>query len=120
MDTAERARRSLSPKDNGASCNFSTESEEQMKIELSRQARTDAVASIQRYFLENMPEELGTLPADLLLNFFMEEIGPLLYNRAVADAQARMQLRVADLSGELYVDELQYWPRHDAKRKSKR
>ena len=59
-----------------------------------------------------MPEPIGELPAGLLLNFFVEEI----YNRAIADAQARLAVRVADLSGELYEDEFQYWPRVEAKR----
>ncbi len=87
-----------------------------MKIELSSQAQKDAVASIQKYFEVNMPEMIGELPAGLLLNFFIEEIGPAIYNKAIADAQARMMRRVDDLSGELYVDEFQYWPRIMAKR----
>jgi len=91
-----------------------------MNIELSQQTRADAVASLQRYFEENMPEPLGELPAGLLLDFILEEIGPVIYNRAIADAQSRMTLRVADMSGELYVDEFQYWPRADAKRKARR
>jgi uncharacterized protein (DUF2164 family) len=91
-----------------------------MKIELSQQARADAVASIQRYFEENLPETIGNLPAGMLLDFFIEDIGPAIYNRAVADAQAQMAVRVTDLSGELYEDEFQYWPREDARRRNRR
>ncbi len=87
-----------------------------MSLELSKEARADAIASIQQYFDSNMPEPIGELPAGLLLNFFVEEIGPAIYNKAIADAQARLTVRVADLSGELYEDEFQYWPRLDAKR----
>ncbi|MGA3346372.1 MAG: DUF2164 domain-containing protein [Terracidiphilus sp.] len=90
------------------------------KIELSKQARADAIKSIQRYFDRNLPEPIGDLPAGLLLNFFLEEIGPAVYNRAIRDAQARMQQRAADLDGELYVDEFQYWPKIDAKVKTRR
>lgn len=50
----------------------------------------------------------------------MEEVGPAIYNRAIADAQARMQQRVSDLNGELYADEFQYWAKVDAKRKNRR
>ena len=89
-------------------------------IELSKQARADAIASLKRYFEENMPEPLGDLPAGLLLNFLLEDIGPAIYNKAVAEAQTRMQLRVSDLTGELYADEFQYWPRTDKKRKDRR
>ena len=87
-----------------------------MNIELSKQARGDAIASIQRYFEKNMTEPIGELPAGLLLNFFVEEIGPAIYNQAVADAQSRMQQRVADLDGELYEEAFQYWSRVKAKR----
>jgi uncharacterized protein (DUF2164 family) len=87
-----------------------------MSIELSKEARADAIASIQQYFERNLPEPIGELPAGLLLNFFVEEIGPAIYNKAITDAQARLAVRVADLSGELYEDEFQYWPRIEAKR----
>ena len=89
-------------------------------IEISKQARTDAIASMQRYFQENMPDPIGDLAAGLLLNFFIEEIGPAIYNRAIADAQARMGQRVADLDGELYADEFQYWTKVADKRKNQR
>ncbi len=90
-----------------------------MQIELPPQARTDAIASLKQYFSENF-EPLGELPAGLLLNYILEEIGPAIYNRAIHDAQARLTQRVADLEGELYVDEFQYWARQAAKKKSKR
>jgi len=91
-----------------------------MTIELSKQSRADAVASIQRYFREEMPEPIGELPAGLLLNFILEEIGPAIYNKAIADAQARLLGRVSDLNGELYADEFQYWIRLENKRKNRR
>jgi uncharacterized protein (DUF2164 family) len=89
-------------------------------IEIPKQTRADAIASIQRYFEENMTEPIGDLPAGLLLNFFLEEIGPAIYNRAIRDAQARLQQRVSDLDGELYAGEFPYWPKIDSKRKSRR
>jgi uncharacterized protein (DUF2164 family) len=89
-------------------------------IEIPKQARTDAIASIQHYFQENMSEPIGELSAGLLLNFFIEDIGPAIYNQGVVDAQTRMQLRVADLPGELYADEFQYWSRLEARRKNRR
>jgi uncharacterized protein (DUF2164 family) len=89
-------------------------------IELCKEARAQAIASLKRYFEENMAEGIGELPAGLLLNFFLEEVGPAVYNRAIADSQARVERMAADLGGELFADEFQYWPRVDAKRKSRR
>ncbi len=87
-------------------------------MELSKQARTDAIQSIQKYFEEDVREPMGDLRAGLLLDFFLEEVGPAIYNKAIGDAQARMQQRVADLDGELYADEFQYWVRLAKKRQA--
>jgi uncharacterized protein (DUF2164 family) len=89
-------------------------------IEISKEARTEAIVSIQRYFQDNMPEPIGNLPAGLLLNFFVEEVGPVIYNQAISDAQTRIQQRLADLASELYAPEFQYWPNADRKRKAQR
>ena len=89
-------------------------------IELPKQDRTEAIASIQRYFEENLPEPIAEMPAGLLLNFFLEEIGPAIYNQAIVEAQTRLEQRVMDLSGELYVQGFQYWAKLDGKRKNRR
>ena len=88
-------------------------------IELTKPQRADAIASIQRYFEENL-DPIGDLPAGLLFNFLLEEIGPAIYNQAIVDAQARLQQQLSDLTGDLYADEFQYWPRAEAKRRSRR
>ena len=89
-------------------------------IELSKQVRADAITSIQRYFQENMSEPIGNMAAGLLLNYFLEEIGPAIYNQAIADAQTGITRRLSDLEGELYVPEFQYWTNIDRKRKNQR
>ena len=89
-------------------------------IELNALARQDATASLQRYFQEELQEEFGALPASNLLNYILEEIGPAIYNKAVADAQARVQSRTAELDAELYLDPFQYWSRQEKRRKQKR
>ena len=88
-----------------------------MTIELSQQDRKDAVASLQRYFEANLPEPIGDLAAGILLDFFLTEIGPAIYNKAVLDAQTQLQQRVADLDGELHLDPFQYWVKSSAARR---
>ena len=80
-----------------------------MTIELTKEARADAIASIQRYFDSNMEEPIGNVAAGALLGFFLEEIGPTVYNQAVADAQERLQQRISELDLEVHEDEFQYW-----------
>ena len=86
-----------------------------MSIELGKDARKEAIASIERYFRENMEEPIGNLAAGALLGFFLEEIGPAIYNRAVADAQERMQARVSELDIEVHEEEFAYWRKYDRK-----
>lgn len=87
-----------------------------MSIELSKQAKADAISSMQRYFDENLSEPIGDLPSEMLLNFFLKEIGPVIYNQAIADAQGWLQGRVLDLEGSLYEEPFQYWKQSRAKR----
>ena len=90
-----------------------------MSIDIPKEARAEAIASIQRYFSENMDEPIGNIAAGGLLGFFLEEIGPLVYNRAVADVQERLQQRVAELDIEVHEDEFQYWRKYDKARKGR-
>lgn len=61
-----------------------------MAIDIPKDARTQAISSIERYFRENMDEPIGNMAAGALLGFFLEELGPLVYNKAVADVQDRL------------------------------
>ena len=83
-----------------------------MTIELSKDARTEAIASLERYFRENMEEPIGNVAAGGLLGFFLEEIGPSIYNKAVQDVQERLQLRIGELDLEVHEDEFQYWRKY--------
>lgn len=85
-----------------------------MPIEIPREERKEAIASIERYFREHMEEPIGNVAAGGLLSFFLEEIGPLVYNRAVADVQERLAQRVAELDIEVHEDAFGYWRRYQA------
>lgn len=80
-----------------------------MRFELKPERERDLIASIKRYFMENMDEEIGDLKAKLFLDYVIEEIGPSIYNQAIADAQAYLQVNVADMEISLYEPELVYW-----------
>jgi uncharacterized protein (DUF2164 family) len=82
-----------------------------MSIELSKEARAEAVASLERYFNENFEERIGNIAAGALLNFFLEEVGPSVYNKAVTDVQERLGQRIQELDLEIHEDEFQYWRR---------
>ncbi len=85
-----------------------------MAIELPKDVRAQAVASIERWFQDERGERVGNIAAAALLGYVLQEIGPSIYNQAVAAAQERLQQRVAELDIELHEDEFDYWRQHDA------
>lgn len=82
-----------------------------MAIELPREARDEAINSIQQYFRANMNDDIGRLAADGLLEFFLEEIAPSVYNLAVSHCQDRIRSRASELDVEVHEPEFQYWRR---------
>lgn len=88
-----------------------------MDVTLNDAARKQAVSSIERYFAENMDERIGNIAASALLGFFLEEVGPSVYNQAVSDVQKRLQQRVMEVDIELHAEEFDYWRKYDQARK---
>jgi len=86
-----------------------------MTITLNKDARATAVTSIERYFKDELDEKIGNIRAAALLNFFLEEIGPSIYNQAVADVQERLIGRVTEVDIECHEDEFGYWIKRRAR-----
>lgn len=80
-----------------------------MSIELSKETKKELVTSIKRYFAENLDQEIGDLKALLLLDFCLKEVGPSIYNKAIADAQAFIHDKLNDLDGSCWEPEFAYW-----------
>jgi len=80
-----------------------------MAITISPEATKRLQASIKRYVAENLEHDMGDLQAGMLLDYCLKEIGPTIYNQAVADAQAYFQARVVDLEAVCYEPEFAYW-----------
>jgi uncharacterized protein (DUF2164 family) len=56
------------------------------------------VRRIQRYFAEELKQDIGRFDAEFLLDFFAGEVGSYFYNRGLYDAQAILASRLDDLS----------------------
>ena len=80
-----------------------------MTIKLTTETQARFIASIKRFFAENLDDDIGDLKASLLLDFMVKEMGPSIYNRAVVDAQARIQDAVLELDSSCYEADLGYW-----------
>ena len=81
-----------------------------MAIEFECDVIKAIVPSIQRYFAEKLESEIGNLDAEFLLDFFLKEAGPRIYNRAIREAQAVLGERLAELDGTCWEPEEGYWP----------
>jgi uncharacterized protein (DUF2164 family) len=87
-----------------------------MTIKLSDDARKRSIASIKRYFLEELDQDIGELKAGLVVDFFLKEIAPTIYNGAIADAQTYVRDRLVDLDGACAAPEFAYWPSASVRR----
>ena len=81
----------------------------EMTIELKQEVRDRLIASIKRYFEEQLDQTIGDLKAKLLLEFCLSEIGPCVYNQAIADAQNYVQGSIAEIDSTCFEPEFGYW-----------
>jgi uncharacterized protein (DUF2164 family) len=75
------------------------------RIRLSPERRGDLLSALKKYFTAEFDEPLSDFRAAGLLDFFMRELGPAVYNQGVRDAAAYMQEKLADIEGEIYERE---------------
>lgn len=72
------------------------------KIEFSADEKDALVRKIQLYFSEELDQEIGQFPAQFLLDFFAEEVGPYFYNRGIYDAAALINERMESVTDALW------------------
>lgn len=78
-----------------------------MAIKLDDEAEKHALDALQTYVRKHADWDMGDLAAELMLEFVLAEIGPVIYNQAISDAQTFMQDQVLDL------ETLLPWPERD-------
>lgn len=76
-----------------------------MKIQLDRERTKLLTQKIQLYFEREFDETIGELKAGFILQFFINELGPAIYNQGLSDAQAFLQDKLIDLESTLALDE---------------
>ncbi len=76
-----------------------------MRIRLSDERRASLLRSIKEHFEAHFDEPLSDFRAEGLLDFFVRELGPPVYNQCVRDASSFMQSKLADIEGVIYEEE---------------
>ncbi|MFS2179617.1 DUF2164 domain-containing protein [Rhizobium pisi] len=72
------------------------------KIEFSKEEKAEIVSRIRAYFDREL-DPIGALPAEFLLDFFSEEVGPYFYNRGLRDAHAALLRRLEDVGEDIHL-----------------
>ena len=78
---------------------------EKKSITIADEARRQATTALRSYFAEHWDEDVGDLKAGLLLDFILAELGPTVYNQAIADARAFFEERAGDLAAVCHREE---------------
>ena len=76
-----------------------------MRIRLSPERRASLLRAIKQHFSAEFDEPLSDFRAQGLLDFFVRELGPPVYNQGVRDASGFMHEKLADIEGEVYERE---------------
>lgn len=74
-----------------------------LNIKLPREEKEEIIRSVQAYFEEERSESIGSISAEALIDYMLKELGPYMYNHAIADARKAMQDRAAQLEDDLYA-----------------
>ena len=76
------------------------------KIALTPERRAALAEALERFYLGEFDEELSPFRVQALIDFFVAELGPPVYNQGVRDASGYIQQKLADIEGEVYEQEL--------------
>lgn len=76
-----------------------------MRVRLSPDRRALLVTALTRHFEAEFDEPLSEFRAQGLVDFFLRELGPPVYNQGVRDAASYLQARLNDMDGEIYEPE---------------
>jgi uncharacterized protein (DUF2164 family) len=77
-----------------------------ISIKLPKEEKDEIIKSVQSYFEEERSETIGTLGAEQLIDFMIKELGPYIYNKAIADTRIIINEKNNQIDDELYTLEI--------------
>lgn len=72
-----------------------------MIVTIPKEEREQLIRSIQGYFIDERGEEIGELAAGLMLDFFLKEAGPYMYNQGIRDAKKLLQDKMMNMEEDM-------------------
>ncbi|MCY0146690.1 DUF2164 domain-containing protein [Hoeflea sp. G2-23] len=72
-------------------------------IKFRREKTKAVVGEIQDYFCEEPDQDIGSIPAEMLMRFFTERMGAYFYNRSLYDIQELLRARMDSVRDDVFT-----------------
>ncbi|CAN5303570.1 hypothetical protein BH10PSE2_BH10PSE2_19890 [soil metagenome] len=72
-------------------------------IVFSKDEMRDMVRRLQDYFDAEMDQEVGVLPAEMLIACMARDLGPAFYNRGLHDAHGVFSAKAEEMADAIYA-----------------
>ena len=76
-----------------------------LRIHLDDERRARLIRAVQRHFEDELDEPLSDFRAEGLVDLFVRELGPPVYNQGVRDAARFVQEKLTDIEGDVFERE---------------
>ncbi len=77
-----------------------------MKINFSSTEKELLTSKLQKYFEQELDQELAQFDGEFLLDFITENMGVYFYNKGLQDAQAILASKVDDITETIAANEI--------------
>lgn len=76
-----------------------------MRVRLTDERKADILRRLTSLYSSEYDEKLSPFRAEQILTFFLQNLGPAVYNQAIQDARKYMADRLDDLDATFYQEE---------------
>lgn len=73
-----------------------------MRVQLSGERKAEILRRLTQLYRQEFDEDLSGFRAEIILQFFLKNLGPCVYNQAIQDARGFMAERLEDLDATFY------------------
>lgn len=69
-------------------------------LQLKTEERQHLISKVQNFFKSERGEDLGLIAAEVILDFFLEDLGPIMYNKSLDDSKQWFSKMMNDVEFE--------------------
>lgn len=75
-----------------------------MKINLTDERKQEILRAFASFYCSEFDEEISEYRTEQVLDFFMDILGPPVYNQAIQDARAFISEKLEDLDADFFIN----------------